>query len=178
MSVISKHIYSNLDPFTETYGLAFYLQYLTHWPEYFQVAESPTGDIMGYSEFERWMLNHSEATYSVYFSYGQNRREWNQLARPCHCLNCCTTISTVEPSRKVDEWSRTYFGEVSSHFAIITWHAAIFDLSFYQETCVLCRFICSCLKRGSYWYVQKTWIQRLQTSFRVLHRRSWRGCIW
>ncbi|KAI2808728.1 hypothetical protein RDWZM_005934 [Blomia tropicalis] len=38
----------NLDPFTETYGLSFYLQYLTHWPEYFQIAESPNGDIMGY----------------------------------------------------------------------------------------------------------------------------------
>ncbi|XP_076055865.1 N-alpha-acetyltransferase 20 A [Oratosquilla oratoria] len=38
----------NLDPWTETYGLSFYLQYLAHWPEYFQVAESPSGVIMGY----------------------------------------------------------------------------------------------------------------------------------
>ncbi|XP_059473918.1 N-alpha-acetyltransferase 20 [Neocloeon triangulifer] len=38
----------NLDPLTETYGLSFYLQYLAHWPEYFQVAESPSGQIMGY----------------------------------------------------------------------------------------------------------------------------------
>nr|CAG4645848.1 EOG090X0ENV [Lynceus sp. MCZ IZ 141354] len=38
----------NLDPLTETYGLSFYLQYLAHWPEYFQVAEAPNGDIMGY----------------------------------------------------------------------------------------------------------------------------------
>lgn len=41
----------NLDPLTETYGLSFYMQYLAHWPEYFQVAESPSGEIMGYSEF-------------------------------------------------------------------------------------------------------------------------------
>jgi len=27
------------------------MQYLAHWPEYFQVAESPTGEIMGYSKF-------------------------------------------------------------------------------------------------------------------------------
>ncbi|XP_015594022.1 N-alpha-acetyltransferase 20 isoform X1 [Cephus cinctus] len=39
----------NLDPLTETYGLSFYMQYLAHWPEYFQVAESPNGEIMGYS---------------------------------------------------------------------------------------------------------------------------------
>lgn len=38
----------NLDPLTETYGLPFYMQYLAHWPEYFQVAESPSGEIMGY----------------------------------------------------------------------------------------------------------------------------------
>ncbi|KAG1701314.1 N-alpha-acetyltransferase 20 [Nymphon striatum] len=38
----------NLDPLTETYGLSFYLQYLAHWPEYFEVAESPSGEIMGY----------------------------------------------------------------------------------------------------------------------------------
>lgn len=38
----------NLDPLTETYGLPFYLQYLAHWPEYFQVAESPNGKIMAY----------------------------------------------------------------------------------------------------------------------------------
>lgn len=40
----------NLDPLTETYGLSFYMQYLSHWPEYFQVAESPSGEIMGYSK--------------------------------------------------------------------------------------------------------------------------------
>ncbi|KAG7199261.1 hypothetical protein KM043_018126 [Ampulex compressa] len=38
----------NLDPLTETYGLSFYMHYLAHWPEYFQVAESPSGEMMGY----------------------------------------------------------------------------------------------------------------------------------
>lgn len=38
----------NLDPLTETYGLSFYMHYLAKWPEYFQVAESPSGEIMGY----------------------------------------------------------------------------------------------------------------------------------
>lgn len=46
----------NLDPLTETYGLSFYMQYLSHWPEYFQVAESPSGEIMGYSkELFKWL---------------------------------------------------------------------------------------------------------------------------
>lgn len=43
----------NLDPLTETYGLSFYMQYLAHWPEYFQVAESPAGEIMGYGNFDQ-----------------------------------------------------------------------------------------------------------------------------
>ncbi|BES99587.1 Transferases [Nesidiocoris tenuis] len=38
----------NLDPLTETYGMQFYMQYLAHWPEYFQIAVAPNGDLMGY----------------------------------------------------------------------------------------------------------------------------------
>ncbi|TRY63666.1 hypothetical protein TCAL_00860 [Tigriopus californicus] len=38
----------NLDPLTETYGVGFYLQYLARWPEYFVVAEAPSGQLMGY----------------------------------------------------------------------------------------------------------------------------------
>lgn len=32
------------------YGFNFYLYYLVNWPEYYQVAEHPNGQIMGYSE--------------------------------------------------------------------------------------------------------------------------------
>ncbi|XP_014251186.1 N-alpha-acetyltransferase 20-like isoform X2 [Cimex lectularius] len=38
----------NLDPLTETYGMPFYMQYLALWPEFFKVAVSPTGELMGY----------------------------------------------------------------------------------------------------------------------------------
>eukprot|EP00055_Hartaetosiga_balthica_P004205 m.10609 g.10609 ORF g.10609 m.10609 type:complete len:177 (-) comp3694_c0_seq1:3967-4497(-) len=38
----------NLDPLTETYNLGFYFQYMAQWPEYFTVAESASGDMMGY----------------------------------------------------------------------------------------------------------------------------------
>lgn len=50
--------YRNLDPLTETYGLSFYMQYLAHWPEYFQVAESPSGEIMGYSNNNNFLFIH------------------------------------------------------------------------------------------------------------------------
>ncbi|CAI2353727.1 unnamed protein product [Caenorhabditis sp. 36 PRJEB53466] len=38
----------NLDINTETYGFSFYLHYMLNWPEYYQVAEHPNGEIMGY----------------------------------------------------------------------------------------------------------------------------------
>jgi len=38
----------NLDKLTETYNLAFYLQYRARWPNLFCVAEHPNGKIMGY----------------------------------------------------------------------------------------------------------------------------------
>jgi len=39
----------NLDPFTETYELSFYLTYYAKWPSLFQVAEDQDGNIIGYS---------------------------------------------------------------------------------------------------------------------------------
>ena len=44
----------NLDVLTETYNMSFYLSYMSHWPEAFTVAESPSGSLMGY------MLGKSE----------------------------------------------------------------------------------------------------------------------
>ncbi|KAK9806271.1 hypothetical protein WJX72_007971 [[Myrmecia] bisecta] len=38
----------NLDYFTETYNLPFYLQYLAKWPEYCLMAEGPGKQSMGY----------------------------------------------------------------------------------------------------------------------------------
>lgn len=68
--------YSNLDPLTETYGLSFYMQYLAHWPEYFQVAESPSGEIMGYSKWI-WIL--------CSFKFAQFRLD---LCLSNNCLRC------------------------------------------------------------------------------------------
>ncbi|PRW45665.1 N-alpha-acetyltransferase 20 [Chlorella sorokiniana] len=50
----------NLDYFTETYGLNFYLDYLAKWPEYCQMAVGPAQQAMGYifgkveGEGEKW----------------------------------------------------------------------------------------------------------------------------
>ncbi|EKM82355.1 hypothetical protein AGABI1DRAFT_97371 [Agaricus bisporus var. burnettii JB137-S8] len=38
----------NLDIWTETYGIGFYLSYLSRWPDLCCVQESPNGQMMGY----------------------------------------------------------------------------------------------------------------------------------
>lgn len=45
---VNKFSKCNLDPFTETYELGFYLQYCAKWPSLFQVAEDQDGNIIGY----------------------------------------------------------------------------------------------------------------------------------
>lgn len=47
---VNKFSKCNLDPFTETYELGFYLQYCAKWPSLFQVAEDQDGNIIGYRE--------------------------------------------------------------------------------------------------------------------------------
>jgi len=76
----------NLDPLTETYGLAFYLQYLAHWPECFQVVEAPTGHIMGYimgkieGQGDQW---HGHVTA---LSVAPQYRRLNLAAKLMNCL--------------------------------------------------------------------------------------------
>ncbi|KAH8939638.1 hypothetical protein BDL97_15G045500 [Sphagnum fallax] len=38
----------NVDHLTETFSMAFYMNYLARWPDYFHVAEGPNKSIMGY----------------------------------------------------------------------------------------------------------------------------------
>lgn len=45
---VNKFSKCNLDPFTESYELSFYLQYHAKWPALFQVAEDQDGNIIGY----------------------------------------------------------------------------------------------------------------------------------
>jgi N-terminal acetyltransferase B complex catalytic subunit len=40
---------TNLDHFTETYNIGFYLEYLTKWPELCQIIEGQDDEIEGYS---------------------------------------------------------------------------------------------------------------------------------
>jgi len=63
----------NLDPLTEMYGLSFYLQYMARWPEYFMVAESPSGDLMGY------IMGKSEGQNENWTGHGPEHRRLGRL---------------------------------------------------------------------------------------------------
>ena len=55
----------NLDPFVETYNLAFYLEYLSKWPDLCRVIEGGDGRIEGYSIFLlRTQVSHILTSYS------------------------------------------------------------------------------------------------------------------
>ena len=76
----------NLDPLTETYGVGFYLQYLARWPEYFLVAEAPSGDLMGY------IMGKAEGTFCSFLISTSRFRDLQPIfalfenGRPCQSL--------------------------------------------------------------------------------------------
>jgi hypothetical protein len=42
------------------YHMPFYMQYMATWPEYFTVAEAPTGSTMAYSKFIHQLFSNVE----------------------------------------------------------------------------------------------------------------------
>ena len=104
----------NLDPLTETYNLGFYLAYLSKWPEYFAVAESPSGKIMGY------IMGKSEARQS-------NPLDWHghvtaiSVADEFRRLGLAATL--MKFLEDVSERKHCYFVDlfvrVSNHVAIM-----------------------------------------------------------
>lgn len=78
------------------YGLGFYLQYLARWPEYFQVAESPSGEIMGYSESQlaSARLLSPVSKWSI-FSHGEVGGTGRVVARSRDRTHCCARVSSL-----------------------------------------------------------------------------------
>ncbi|OTB11675.1 hypothetical protein K445DRAFT_370114 [Daldinia sp. EC12] len=67
---LDKFSKCNLDPLTETYDLSFYLQYFAKWPSLFQVAEDPSGNIIGY------IMGKLESSPD-YFQYSKHYLPWH-----------------------------------------------------------------------------------------------------
>ncbi|KAI0200994.1 N-acetyltransferase 5 [Astrocystis sublimbata] len=60
----------NLDPFTETYDIGFYLQYYSNWPSLFQVAVDNNGNILGY------IMGKTESSPD-YFKHSEHYLPWH-----------------------------------------------------------------------------------------------------
>ncbi|KAB5545608.1 acyl-CoA N-acyltransferase [Coniochaeta sp. 2T2.1] len=60
----------NLDQYTETYELGFYLQYYAKWPSLFQVAEDQDGNIIGY------IMGKLESSPD-YYQYSEHYLPWH-----------------------------------------------------------------------------------------------------
>ncbi|POS79659.1 N-acetyltransferase 5 [Diaporthe helianthi] len=67
---VNKFSKCNLDPFTETYELGFYLQYHAKWPALFQVAEDQDGNIIGY------LMGKLESS-PAYYQGSENYLPWH-----------------------------------------------------------------------------------------------------
>ncbi|CAG0920195.1 unnamed protein product [Notodromas monacha] len=85
------------DAYAYTFGISFYLQYLAHWSEFFQVARSPSGELEGYimskaeGTGERW---HAHVTA---LSVGPDHRRFG-LAR-----------KLMQNMEEISEKKNTYF---------------------------------------------------------------------
>ncbi|CAH7670779.1 acyl-CoA N-acyltransferase [Phakopsora pachyrhizi] len=69
----------NLDPWTETYSVSYYLQYLCTWPDLINLAEAPNGQVMGYGkyniELEKKRFNFDQAINSTQKVMGKTEGE-------------------------------------------------------------------------------------------------------
>lgn len=106
----------NLDPLTETYGLPFYMQYLAHWPEYFQIAESASGQIMGY------IMAKAEGSQSGEMWHGHVTAltvapEYRRLGLAAKLMNILEDISEQKRCFFVD-----LFVRVSNKVAVSMYH--------------------------------------------------------
>ncbi|KAJ4286077.1 N-alpha-acetyltransferase 20 [Kalmusia sp. IMI 367209] len=70
---------TNLDPLTETYGISFYLEYLTKWPDLCRVIEGIDGDIEGYilGKLESSPFPPSISPYSPHTNPDANYLPWH-----------------------------------------------------------------------------------------------------
>ncbi|KAJ3780892.1 hypothetical protein GGU11DRAFT_847279 [Lentinula aff. detonsa] len=92
----SPSLTKNLDIWTETYNIGFYLRYLSHWPNLCCVQEAPSGRMMGYGSIRLVMGNAEGRGLSVYRRareyYGKlgvekgGRDEENAFARRMHLM--------------------------------------------------------------------------------------------
>lgn len=81
----------NLDFFTETYNMPFYLQYLAKWPEYCLVAEAPGQQCMGYILGKAEGVNEGWHGHVTAVTVAPEFRRQRLAAKLMNCLEDITT---------------------------------------------------------------------------------------
>lgn len=104
----------NLDPLTETYNMGFYLAYVSKWPEYFTVAESPTGRIMGYIMGKSEARQNDPRDWHGHVTAISVAEEYRRIGLAATLMNCLESISERKHCYFVD-----LFVRVSNKVAIV-----------------------------------------------------------
>ncbi len=96
----------NLDPLTETYNLGFYLAYLSKWPEYFTVAESPSGKMMGYIMGKSEARQNQPLDWHGHVTAISVADEFRRLGLAATLMNCLESVSELKHCYFVDLFVR------------------------------------------------------------------------
>ncbi len=96
----------NLDPLTETYNLGFYLAYLSKWPEYFTVAEAPSGKLMGYIMGKSEARQNNPLDWHGHVTAISVSDEYRRLGLAAELMKCLESISEIKHCHFVDLFVR------------------------------------------------------------------------
>ena len=96
----------NLDPLTETYNLGFYFAYLSKWPEYFMVAESPSGKIMGYIMGKSEARQNNPLDWHGHVTAISVAEEFRRLGLAATLMKCLEDVSEYKHCYFVDLFVR------------------------------------------------------------------------
>lgn len=96
----------NLDPLTETYNLGFYLGYMSKWPEYFSIAESPSGKVMGYIMGKAEARQNQPLDWHGHVTAISVADEYRRLGLAAKLMNQLETISDLKHCYFVDLFVR------------------------------------------------------------------------
>ncbi|KAL5261291.1 hypothetical protein ACHWQZ_G007110 [Mnemiopsis leidyi] len=119
----------NFDPLTENYGTSFYLQYLVNWPEYCTVAESPSGQIMGYilgkseGQAEEWHGHVTTLTVSPQFRrLGIAHTLMNQLEKisenqKCYFVDLFVRVSNDVAKNMYKNFGYSVYRQIVEYYA-------------------------------------------------------------
>ena len=96
----------NLDPLTETYNLGFYFAYLSKWPEYFMVVESPSGKIMGYIMGKSEARQNNPLDWHGHVTAISVTEEFRRLGLAATLMKCLEDVSEYKHCYFVDLFVR------------------------------------------------------------------------